>query len=292
MIGIKLLLRLNEPVQDHRSEDLYKGKNTMGNYAIITQNDESPWIDIKGDLYHYPNRYKNILTPGCKVIYYKSAMKNKTFLLDRLSPQPHYFGIGVIGKSILDRESDKTDWYCEVLEYQEFEKAVPNKTDNIYFEEIPNSRKSNYWRDGVREITKAVYEKILNQTILKEHMLSLPNDNEEFESYGPTEGNKKQRYTSYYERNPFYRNKAIEIHGLSCMACKFNFEETYGAFGGGFIHVHHNTPISETGPTYINPQTDLSVLCPNCHAMVHRRKNNTLTMEQLGKLTNDKKLPY
>ena len=261
----------------------------MGDYAIITQNDESPWSDIKGDVYHYPNRYKNILTPGCKIIYYKGTLKNKAFAADRLSDQPHYFGIGVIGESILDADSHKTDWYCEVLGYQEFEKAVSHKVGNAYLEEIPDSRKSNYWRDGVREITQAVYNKILSQTGLKEHILNLPNDDGEFESYGPMEGNKKLRYTSHYERNPFYRNKAIEIHGLSCMACMFNFEEKYGALGRGFIHVHHNTPISETGPTYINPQRDLSVLCPNCHAMVHRRKNDTLSMTRLLALLNNAK---
>jgi len=33
----------------------------MSAHAAITQNDESPWDDVKGDLYHYPNSYKKIL---------------------------------------------------------------------------------------------------------------------------------------------------------------------------------------------------------------------------------------
>ena len=41
----------------------------MSDYAVIVQNDESAWDDSKGDLYHYPPRYQEILTPGCKVVY-------------------------------------------------------------------------------------------------------------------------------------------------------------------------------------------------------------------------------
>ena len=64
----------------------------MSDFAVIVQNDESKWDDIKGELYHYPNTYRAILTPGCKVIYYKGKMTNPGFAASRLSPQAHYFG--------------------------------------------------------------------------------------------------------------------------------------------------------------------------------------------------------
>ena len=31
------------------------------NYAIITENDESPWEDITGIQYHFPSRYLKII---------------------------------------------------------------------------------------------------------------------------------------------------------------------------------------------------------------------------------------
>jgi len=145
---------------------------------------------------------------------------------------------------------------------------------------IPESKKSNYWRFGVREITKEVYDSILIHAQLKSYEITLPNENADFESY-QEEGGKKQRYSTYYERNPYYRNKALEIHGYSCMVCSINFERDYGEIGKGFIHVHHNKPLFKSGPTKINPITDLSVLCPNCHAMIHRKKSKTLTVEEL-----------
>ena len=256
----------------------------MSEYAVIVQNDESEWDDVKGDLYNYPSTYKNILTKGCKVIYYKGRLKNKAFIPFRLSPDPHYFGIGIVGDSILYRDSKKKDFYCEILEYREFDKAVPIKIENEYLEKIPESKKSNYWRFGVREINKEIYENILNHTSLKYYSIVLPKEHDELESYVLIEGKKKQRFTSYYERNPFYRNKAIEIHGLSCMVCGFDFEETYGSLGRGYIHVHHNKPVSESGPTYLNPHTDMSILCPNCHSMIHRNKSQTLTIGELKKM--------
>lgn len=57
----------------------------MSDYAVIVQNDESKWDDIKGDLYNYPSTYKSILTPGCRVVYYKGNMKNAAFASHRLS---------------------------------------------------------------------------------------------------------------------------------------------------------------------------------------------------------------
>ncbi len=140
---------------------------------------------------------------------------------------------------------------------------------------------SNYWRYGVREISGQIYDKILSLSKIKDYVLSLPDVNGDFESHSMIEGKKKVRFSAYYERLPINRAKAIQAHGLSCEACRFNFENTYGDHGKDYIHVHHNKPISESGPIRPNPATDMSVLCPNCHAMVHRKKNHTLSVEEL-----------
>ena len=62
-----------------------------------------------------------------------------------------------------------------------------------------------------------------------------------------------------------------------------SFEDKYGEIGTGFIHIHHIVPISEIGKEYeINYKTDLVPVCPNCHAMLHRKVNDrTLTIEEL-----------
>jgi 5-methylcytosine-specific restriction protein A len=76
-----------------------------------------------------------------------------------------------------------------------------------------------------------------------------------------------------YERNPHARRICVAHHGTSCAACGFSFEAAYGPEGEGFIHVHHLVPASQLGPGYeLDPVGDLVPLCPNCHAMAHRRR--------------------
>ena len=38
---------------------------------------------------------------------------------------PHHFGVGIVGESRSDPESDRQNWFCEILEYEEFSKAIP-----------------------------------------------------------------------------------------------------------------------------------------------------------------------
>jgi 5-methylcytosine-specific restriction protein A len=99
------------------------------------------------------------------------------------------------------------------------------------------------------------------------------------------EGKQRERYTNYYERDPKLRAKAISLHGTKCMACDFDFEKKYGERGKGFIEVHHLKPVSELGGnTKVDPDTDLTVVCSNCHKMIHRKKNEVLSLAELMKI--------
>ncbi|PHF65879.1 hypothetical protein COI42_23330 [Priestia aryabhattai] len=109
---------------------------------------------------------------------------------------------------------------------------------------------------------------------------------QELEEGNGIEGIKKSYYVNKYERDPKNRKKAIEMHGLNCYVCGFNFEEVYGEHGRDFIEIHHIKPLSSLKEAVaINPKTDLVPLCANCHRMIHRRKNEVLTVEQLKALT-------
>ncbi|WP_312922129.1 HNH endonuclease [Empedobacter brevis] len=104
---------------------------------------------------------------------------------------------------------------------------------------------------------------------------------EELESKSLSEGLTKQIVVNIYERNPIARKKCIELHGAVCSVCNFNFEEKYGEIGKGFIHVHHVRELSSIKKEYeIDYKTDLAPVCPNCHAMLHKRKP-AYTIEEL-----------
>lgn len=96
-----------------------------------------------------------------------------------------------------------------------------------------------------------------------------------------TEGGKKVVISVKAERNSKLREQAIKIHGLKCKVCDFDFEKVYGSWGKGFIEVHHMIPLSDSKERETNPKTDLVVVCSNCHRMIHRKKNITLTIEEL-----------
>lgn len=86
------------------------------------------------------------------------------------------------------------------------------------------------------------------------------------------EGAVRQVLVNAYERDPKARQKCIDSHGSSCSICGFDFGRDFGQLGKGFIHVHHLRPLSEIAEEYeIDPINDLRPVCPNCHAMIHRR---------------------
>lgn len=86
-----------------------------------------------------------------------------------------------------------------------------------------------------------------------------------------TEGGVKKTFSTTYERDPRLRRAALEIHGYSCLACGFNFEDHYGQVGKDFIEVHHMIPLAE-GERESDPN-NLIPLCSNCHRMIHRLYN-------------------
>jgi 5-methylcytosine-specific restriction protein A len=59
---------------------------------------------------------------------------------------------------------------------------------------------------------------------------------------------------------------------LACEACGFDFRETYGERGDGFIEVHHALPVYQLSPGSKTKLSDLHLLCTNCHRMIHFRR--------------------
>jgi 5-methylcytosine-specific restriction protein A len=85
--------------------------------------------------------------------------------------------------------------------------------------------------------------------------------------------------------------KCIERYGYKCAVCCFDFYDTYGNIGEGFVHVHHLIPFYKVGKQYkVDPVKDLRPVCPNCHAMLHR-SGGEMTIDSLRKALNPKLTP-
>lgn len=112
----------------------------------------------------------------------------------------------------------------------------------------------------------------------------LPVEEETKEMPGYPEGSVTTVQVNRYERDRRNRAAAISIHGKACKACGLDMARKYGTVASGFIEVHHIVPVSEIGGNYqIDPSKDLVPLCPNCHAVVHRR-NPPFSVEEVSRM--------
>jgi hypothetical protein len=89
------------------------------------------------------------------------------------------------------------------------------------------------------------------------------------------EGKEKYRQHKSYERNALLsknkKQKVMRVKGkLCCEVCEFDFHNFYGERGYGFIECHHNKPVSEMEGESEVSLDELSLLCSNCHRMIHR----------------------
>ncbi len=100
--------------------------------------------------------------------------------------------------------------------------------------------------------------------------------------YSPIyEGKVSSSIVNRYERDPLARRLCIENYGPCCNVCDLDLSEIYGEIGLGYIHVHHLTPLANIKENHeIDPVKDLRPVCPNCHAMLHR-KEPPYTIEEL-----------
>jgi 5-methylcytosine-specific restriction enzyme A len=96
-----------------------------------------------------------------------------------------------------------------------------------------------------------------------------------YENESEIEGRYLLRWHAYRERNPKLRTKKINSvlargQALSCECCDFDFSQTYGERGRGYIECHHVEPLHVSGES---PRTirDLALLCSNCHRMIHAK---------------------
>ncbi len=100
-------------------------------------------------------------------------------------------------------------------------------------------------------------------------------------SFEPIEEQEYSEGKTYYkqhitrERDPKLMREAksrfIREHGsLYCEVCGFNFKDHYGERGNDFIEGHHTKYVSELSREEKTKPSDIVMLCPNCHRMIHR----------------------
>jgi len=182
--------------------------------------------------------------------------------------------------------SDKLEYECDLDTFKSnFAKMIDftEKNSGKVFEIIDDNI---YLWQPVKEFVLNEYRKIKDFPIFQNEII-YPDDIEDDNLF---EGTKEKIIVNAYERSSKARKECINKYGYKCTICKFDFEKIYGEIGKDFIHVHHIKPLSEIDKRYkINPIKDLIPVCPNCHAMLHKRKP-AYSIKEVEELINRKNL--
>lgn len=86
------------------------------------------------------------------------------------------------------------------------------------------------------------------------------------------EGLRHYYLTAIYDRSQKARTDflAKQTKPYRCAVCEMDFESIYGKRGKDFIHVHHLDPLASETDERETRLNKLVMVCPNCHAMLHR----------------------
>jgi hypothetical protein len=99
------------------------------------------------------------------------------------------------------------------------------------------------------------------------------------------EAKKRCQETHFFVRNPALIRAAKQKYGYICQVCQLDFEKQYGVIGKQYVECHHKNPLSELPDQewergVLTKVEDVTVLCSNCHRMIHRRRP-ALTIDEL-----------
>lgn len=96
------------------------------------------------------------------------------------------------------------------------------------------------------------------------------------------EGGVKTVQVSVHERNSSLRRQCLEYYGTTCAVCDVDLGSVYGEEFTGRIHVHHLNPLSEFEEEHeVDPILDLRPVCPNCHMIIHCRREKPYSIDEV-----------
>ena len=162
-----------------------------------------------------------------------------------------------------------------------------NKARKTYFQKhfISTDVNINFPPDvsSTPQFIDEIFQLVENRLRADELSTHKPTDRESF-----PEGKEYEKQHRAHERSSKLITLAKEKYRkekrkLLCQICGFNFEQTYGVVGSGFIEAHHTVPVSDLKKEFETKISDIVLVCSNCHSMLHRRRP-WLSIKELTKL--------
>lgn len=82
-------------------------------------------------------------------------------------------------------------------------------------------------------------------------------------------------------RSDRLRRSALDRSRSVRAVCAVDFSKLLGGRGARILHVHHLAQLSHAYRPRVTRLDDLTVVCPNCHAMLHLDSKSTLGIDEL-----------
>lgn len=192
-----------------------------------------------------------------------------------------------VGVSGNEKFRNQNGVYMKLMNFRSLDPTFPGGLAN-------NSKgDKNIWdefskkKDQLSKSSQGIKSHINNNEIKKVEI--------NFDEEEGVEGTILTKLHKYRERNTklVNRKKTQVFHEKGCLRCEicdFEFIKFYGKRslsnkGDEFIECHHNIPLSELKTGNKTRLSDLSLLCSNCHRMIHRKKP-WLTVSKLKKIVH------
>lgn len=145
-----------------------------------------------------------------------------------------------------------------------------SKLDEILF------NKFFHKQEELGDIVKKI-KAVISDEGIKEEIFHIEDDEQTFEDK-VEEGTILYKLHKVRERSPKIikqkKQDVLKRNGkLLCEVCGFDFYDSYGEIGKGFIECHHKTPLANIIASTQTSLKDLALVCSNCHRMLHKNIN-------------------
>ncbi|OQB12402.1 MAG: hypothetical protein BWY15_02230 [Firmicutes bacterium ADurb.Bin193] len=192
---------------------------------------------------------------------------NKSGFFDLLQRVEYYYKI-----SFADKKNNNI--FKRLLEYWHY-KTEDNTIHNLKPEYIEFKQKSDFIIENEDEYDLKLIEYIFSSISNEQNDLNNYLNESDFEFI---EGNprlllhikneKGRNYTVIKKAKEQFKNKNNGI--LFCEACKSILSGKYGQLGCDVIEGHHNIPFAVLPKGSVIKISDIKMLCPNCHRIIHK----------------------
>jgi len=160
-----------------------------------------------------------------------------------------------------------------------------SKLDEVVWKQYVNNREE---LSAIVEIIRNEYRKVTRPRPQTSDAIRIDED-EEFPEGRIIERLHRAKERSARAARVKKQQVLAKTGALKCEACTFDFQKFYGDYGVGFAECHHIRHLQELRRKSTIKLEDLSIVCANCHRMLHRIRP-WITVQQLHTLLKSRKV--